>query len=78
MINSKYNYKLSPTCVERPRREDDNFAAGGCMLSYEHQNGPRASDAAAVADPNGVTIFQNRAGLGIAGLDSISVTAARL
>ena len=36
------------------------------MLSDEHQYDSAAADAAAVADADGVAIFQGRRGLGIA------------
>ena len=36
------------------------------MLSHEHKYDSGAADAAAVADTDGVTIFQDRGGLGIA------------
>lgn len=41
------------------------------MLSYEHQY----DSGAAVTDTDGVTVVQDRGGLGIADLDNVSRTA---
>ena len=54
-----------------PRRENDKIAAGVRMLSYEHQY----DSGAAVTDTDGVTVVQDRGGLGIADLDNVSRTA---